>query len=642
MIILQCVQICKSFGIDQILSNIKLEIHDNDRIALVGRNGTGKSTLLKIIAGELSYDSGELIIPNDVNIGYLAQDSGLASNETIWEEMNTVFSHLKKMENELRQLEIEMGQKDKADVDKILKAYDQLQQTFKNEGGYQYEAEIRSVLAGLRFSASDYDKKISTLSGGQKTRLALGKLLLSKPDLLVLDEPTNHLDMDTLIWLEGYLSNYNGAILVVSHDRYFLDRIVSKVYELSNQRITRYNGNYSYYLDEKAKQFQLDLKSYEKQQEEVKRMEEFIQQNIARASTTKRAQSRRKQLQRMDMLDRPDHDNYSANFSFQIEKQSGNDVLSVNELSMGYAGKKLFEKVNVRLTRGESVALIGPNGIGKSTLIKGIAKKLTPMSGSISYGSNVTIGYYDQEQRQLSSNKTVLQELWDDYPQTPEKNIRTILGNFLFSGDDVLKIVSDLSGGEKARLALAKLMMQNANLLILDEPTNHLDINSKEVLEAALLDYPGTLLFVSHDRYFINRIASKVIELSPSGTKEYLGDYDYYMMKKQEEKEWEILQAEQKEQEVDKDDLTKQTKADYEKVKEHKKKQRQIQRKIEEIEGMIDEEEAKIQALEEQLLQPDIYQDHEKTLEINNTIEEAKNTIEQLLQQWEKLHEMSH
>lgn len=641
MIILQCIQISKSFGVDEILSNIKLEIHDKDRIALVGRNGAGKSTLLKIIAGELSYDSGDLIIPNDIKIGYLAQDSGLSSNKSIWEEMNLVFSHLKTMEKKLRQLEMKMAEGDTKDVQQILKEYDLLQQTFKEEGGYQYEADIRSVLAGLGFSKEDYDKKIDTLSGGQKTRLALGKLLLSKPNLLVLDEPTNHLDMDTLTWLEGYLSNYDGAIFIVSHDRYFLDRIVDKVYELSNHKITRYIGNYSNYLEEKAKQYERDIKKYEKQQDEVKRLEDFIQRNIARASTTRRAQSRRKQLQRMNIMDRPFRDDDAANFSFQISKQSGNDVLTVENLTMGYEGEKLFENINLKLSRGDSVALIGPNGIGKSTLIKGIAKKLAPMSGSITYGTNVTIGYYDQEQRQLTSNKTVLNELWDEYPHTDERTIRTVLGNFLFSGDDVLKIVSELSGGEKARLALAKLMMQKANLLILDEPTNHLDINSKEVLEAALLDYPGTILFVSHDRYFINRIANKVVELSRNGIKEYLGDYDYYVMKKQEEREWELLQNAKKKVTEDNHTAGKQTKSDYEKEKERKKKERQLKRKIEEIEQKIDEKEAQIKTLEEELFHPDTYHDHEKSLQITNSIEELKNDINDLLEQWEKLYEKS-
>ena len=353
--------------------------------------------------------------------------------------------------------------------------------------------------------------QISSLSGGQKTRLALGKLLLTKPDILILDEPTNHLDIETLSWLEQYLQSYDGAILIVSHDRYFLDKVVTQVYEVSRKQIGRFTGNYSSYLDQKAANYEREMKLYEKQQQEVADLQDFIQKNLARASTTKRAQSRRKKLEKMEMIDRPLGDEKSASFSFEIEKQSGNDVLAVDSLAVGYSNEKVSEDISFRAYKGESIALVGPNGIGKSTLLKTIIKRLPALAGTIQYGTNLAIGYYDQEQAELTSNKRVLNELWDDYPLKNEKEIRTVLGNFLFSGDDVLKIVSTLSGGEKARLALAKLMLEKANVLILDEPTNHLDLDSKEVLENALIDYPGTILFVSHDRYFINRIATKVL-----------------------------------------------------------------------------------------------------------------------------------
>ncbi|MBJ3790406.1 ABC-F family ATP-binding cassette domain-containing protein, partial [Bacillus sp. OA1] len=445
----------------------------------------------------------------------------------------------------------EMGKEEnfsnEATYERLLADYDQLQLNYKDQGGYQYEADIRSILSGLGFPVETHQTTISTLSGGQKTRLALGKLLLTKPDLLILDEPTNHLDIETLTWLEQYLQGYPGAILIVSHDRYFLDKLVTQVYEISNKESRRFVGNYSKYLDLKSALYEQEMKRYEKQQDEIAKLEDFVQKNIARASTTKRAQSRRKQLDRMELLTRPLGDSKSASFHFDIEKQSGNDVLQVNDATIGYDENPIIEHVTMRLTRGDSVALVGPNGIGKSTLLKSIVNKLPLLNGDVSFGSNVSVGYYDQEQANLTSSKRVLNELWDEYPLQPEKEIRTILGNFLLTGDDVLKPVSSLSGGQKARLALAKLMMQKSNLLILDEPTNHLDLNSKEILENALIDYPGTLLFVSHDRYFINRVTTTVVELSTEGAQEYLGDYDYYVEKKNEM----IERAELEQQESD-------------------------------------------------------------------------------------------
>ena len=583
MILLQVNQLTKYFGADLILSDIKLEIQSGDSVALVGRNGSGKSTLLKIIAGQMSYDSGEIVKPKDVTVGYLAQDTGLESELSIWEEMLSVFEDLRKQEKELRRLEKEMSDpdafQDPADFQKILSEYDRLQTEFKEKGGYQYEADIRSVLHGLNFHEYDYSTKISTLSGGQKTRLALGKLLLTKPDILILDEPTNHLDIETLSWLEQFLQNYRGAILVVSHDRYFLDKIVNHVYELSGTKITKYTGNYSAYLEQKAKNYERQLKRYEKQQEELAKLEEFIQRNIARAATAKLARSRRKQLQRMERISKPAGQEKTVSFGFKIDRQSGNDVLMVEDLSVGYGDKPVCRNISFKVTRGESVAIVGPNGIGKSTLLKTIVKKLPPLGGTIRFGTNVTVAYYDQELTDLYAGKDVLHELWDDHPMEKEQTIRSILGSFLFSGDDVLKPVRSLSGGEKARLALAKLMMKNANLLVLDEPTNHLDLESKEVLESALIDYPGTILFVSHDRYFMNRIATKVLELDSTGVTEYLGDYDYYVEKKLEQEELAKFKAAQEK----KEQAGQESRSSYEKQKEARRLERQRQRRLQEI-----------------------------------------------------------
>ncbi|MBG9443046.1 MULTISPECIES: ATP-binding cassette domain-containing protein [Bacillaceae] len=639
MILLQVNQLAKSFGADPILTNIKLEVQTRDRIALVGRNGAGKSTLLKIIAGHMAYDSGEIIKPKEVTIGYLAQNTGLESELSIWDEMLTVFSHLQNQEKQLRSLEEQMADPDilsNSDAyERVLKDYDKLQVDFKENGGYQYEADIRSILHGLNFSSLGYDTKISSLSGGQRTRLALGKLLLTKPDILILDEPTNHLDIETLSWLEQYLQGYSGAILIVSHDRYFLDKVVSQVYEISRHQIRKYPGNYSAYLDQKAANFEKEMKQFEKQQEEIAKLQDFIQRNLARASTTKRAQSRRKQLARMDVMDRPLGDEKSASFGFDIERQSGNEVLNIHSLAIGYE-EKVSENISMRLARGDSIALVGPNGIGKSTLLKTIIKKIPSFSGEIQYGSNVTIGYYDQEQAELTSNKRVLNELWDEYPLKPEKEIRTILGNFLFSGDDVLKTVSTLSGGEKARLALAKLMMQKSNFLILDEPTNHLDLDSKEILENALIDYPGTILFVSHDRYFINRITTKVVELSGSGATEYLGDYDYYVEKKQEQEE---LLALNEQVDTTASLPVKQDKNNYQLDKEAKKLERQRKRRMEEIEEQIEALETVIDANDQLLCDPNVYQNHEKVMEITNETDGAKAKLEELMEEWTLLAE---
>ena len=632
MILLQASGIQKSFGTDSILTNINLEVQSGERVALVGRNGSGKSTLLKIITGVEPYDAGELSFGKDVSIGYLEQNSTLQSSRSIYQELESVFAELLEKEKRLRVLEQEIA---KDHSEKRLEEYDRLLEEFTRAGGYTYHAEIQSVMHGLGFQNYSPDTPIGSLSGGQKTRISLGKLLLKKPDLLILDEPTNHLDIETLTWLENYLRHYPGAILVVSHDRYFLDKLVNKIYEISRGVSHRYTGNYSAYLQQKAADYERQMKLYEKQQKEIKNLEDFIQRNIARASTTKRAQSRRKKLEKMTIIERPKGDDKTAGIRFDIKKISGNDVLSAQDLIIGYGDKAIAKRLSFRLYREDSVALVGPNGMGKTTLLKTIIGALKPLEGSIRLGANVSIGYFDQEQKGLTPNKTVLNELWDDYPLMNEEDIRTALGSFLFTGDDVLKTVASLSGGERARLALAKLMMRRDNFLILDEPTNHLDLPSKEALEAALIDFPGTLLFVSHDRYFINRIATKVWELSSNGLTEYLGDYDYYVEKKAEQEELRKLQQENAPTRSAKSAEPMQD--SYEETKRKKQEERKRQRRIAELEEEISSLETAVQALEQQLLDPDVYMNHEKATEVNDQLSAKKSQLEALIDEWTEL-----
>ncbi|CUL61473.1 ABC-F type ribosomal protection protein [Listeria monocytogenes] len=645
MILLQVQQISKFFGAEVILDNIKLEVKTGDRIALVGRNGAGKSTLLKIIAGKMSYDGGTISKPKSVEIGYLAQNTGLESSKTIWDEMLSVFDSLRKMEADLRKMELRLGEpelyNDPEKYQALMTDYDTLQHTFKESGGYTYEAEIRSVLNGLRFYPEDYEVEIASLSGGQKTRLALAKLLLAKQDILVLDEPTNHLDIETLAWLETYLENYHGSLLIVSHDRYFLDKVVNQVYEISRTKIDYYKGNYSSFVNQKQAKLEQMWKEFDKQQKQIAKLEDFVARNIVRASTTKRAQSRRKQLEKMDVLGRPQGDEKAAHFGFQFEKQTGKDVLMVDQLSIGYAkDKRIASNLTFEMKRQDSLALVGPNGIGKSTLLKTLIRDIPALSGEFHFGAGVKIGYYDQEQAKLTSNKTVLMELWDDYPELNEVNVRTTLGNFLFSDDDVLKNVQSLSGGEKARLALAKLTLLEANVLILDEPTNHLDIESKEVLEAALIDFEGTILFVSHDRYFINRIASKIVELAPEKATVFLGDYDYYQEKLAEEKELARLDAEDRRKKGEQVEATASVrKLNYQEEKEQQKLLRQRKRKLEEIEKSMEETDEKIAELELQLTNPEVFQDHEKALEITQELDAVKADGEKLMEEWEQISE---
>ncbi|MEI3614768.1 ABC-F family ATP-binding cassette domain-containing protein [Pseudogracilibacillus sp. SO30301A] len=637
MILMQLKNIVKSFAGDIILHDINMEIQHRDRIAIVGRNGAGKSTLLKIMTGEMDYDRGEIFKTKDLTIGYLAQHNDLVSTHTILEEMLSVFTSFIEEEIELANLaeEIEKKSSNGKYDEKLINEYSRRQENFEQNGGYRYKSDVKGVLIGLGFPEEDFDLFVNDLSGGQKTRLSLGKLLLQRPELLILDEPTNHLDIATLTWLENYLSNYEKALLIVSHDRYFLDKIVNVVYEVAHKQTYKYHGSYSNFLQQKALNYERDLKLYERQQQEMKEMEDFIQRNIARASTTKRAQSRRKQLEKMEKIDRPLGDESSASFSFEIEKTSGNDVLSVNDFSYTHPDESeaLFKNVSFNLHRGERVALIGENGIGKTTLLKAIMLK---SQENIRLGSNVQIGYYAQEQENLTPKNTVLAEVWDEFPNKTEQEIRTVLGNFLFTGEEVEKNIFMLSGGEKARVSLAKLMLKRSNFLLLDEPTNHLDLMSKEVLEAALQDYAGTILFVSHDRYFINKIADKVFDLKHDGVTIYLGDYDYYLEKIMEQEE--IKKLEKNKNTKDKDNPN-YAQLSFTEQKRLQSKQRKKARQITKLEDKIEKLELKLEGIELSMTDPNNFNDHEKLLELTTASNEIKEQIERLMEEWTMLQE---
>lgn len=635
MIILQGNKIERSFSGDVLFDNINIQVDEKDRIALVGRNGAGKSTLLKILVGEEAPTSGEINTKRDLSLSYLAQDSRFESENTIFDEMLHVFDDVRSMESRLRKMEMQMAELTGDTFDKLLSDYDRLSEEFRVKGGFTYEAEIKAILNGFKFDESMWQMKISELSGGQNTRLALAKMLLEKPELLVLDEPTNHLDIETIAWLENYLVNYQGALIIVSHDRYFLDKVATITLDLTKHSLDRYVGNYSKFMDLKAEKLALEAKNYEKQAKEIAKLEDFVQRNLVRASTTKRAQARRKQLEKMERLDKPSAGQKSANMTFHADKVSGNVVLTVADAAIGYDDQILSAPINIDVKKFDAIAIVGPNGIGKSTLIKSIVGQIPFIKGTSTYGANVEVGYYDQTQSNLTRTNTVLDELWNDFSTTPEVEIRNRLGAFLFSGDDVKKSVSMLSGGERARLLLAKLSMQNNNFLILDEPTNHLDIDSKEVLEDALIDFDGTLLFVSHDRYFINRVATKVLEISEEGSTLYLGDYDYYLEKKAELEELARLKAEEA-QEKTTVVVEKAPANDYQAQKANQKELRKLTRRITEIENQLE----KIEAREEEISQAMLATNEASELiDLQKELDELTEQQENLMLEWEELSE---
>lgn len=526
MIIAQAQDLEQRFGGNTIFSNISFSVPDNARIGLVGPNGAGKTTLLKIMTGQQEPTSGQFTINKGLKVGYIAQENGLDEDKTIWDEMLTVFNDLIEKNKKITKMQEQIA--DHPEDEDLLKRYDQLAYDFEQEGGFTYQAEIKSILNGFNFKENTWNKVIGTLSGGEKTRLAFVKLLLQKPPVLLLDEPTNYLDLDTLDWLEAFLKNYQGAIITVSHDQYFLDHLANQIFELNFGKLITFKGNYSQYVKERELMDSQQEAAYEKQQEKIKKEEEFIQKNLVRASTTKRAQSRRKVLDKMERIKPPKH-KQKVRINFTSERPSGKEVLIAKDLTIGYPDKVMVSDIDFQVNKNDRVAIIGPNGIGKSTLLKTIMKKLEPKGGSIKYGASLDIGYYDQELQSLDPSKTVLDTIWDRHKTMPEKDVRSILASFLFTAEDIDKTVGQLSGGQKARLTLTVLSLEKDNFLLMDEPTNHLDIEAKEVLEEALDNYDGTLLFVSHDRYFINELANKIISVRDGHAKIYNCNYSYYL-----------------------------------------------------------------------------------------------------------------
>ena len=631
--LIQLNNVTKNFVVNEIFSNVKMEINDKDRVAIVGRNGAGKSTLLKIISGELSFDSGERTVSKNTTIGYLSQEFIVREDLSIYEEMITCFDEIISLEANLEKLSYELTPENIENDPGLLDRFDRLQNEVLTHKDYHYKSKIESVLYGLDFTKDVFDKKISTFSGGEKTRLSMAKLLLSEPDLLILDEPTNHLDMENVAWLENYLSSYNGAIVIVSHDRYFLDKVVNVVYNLEFGKLKKYVGNYSKFLKQYEEDYEKQLKEFTSQQKDIKRLEEFVQKNIARASTSKMAKSRQKVLDKMELIDNPKKDDKAANIEFKIKEQSGRDVLMIENLKVGYDGKQVGNAYNFSVYKGDRIAIVGRNGIGKSTLIKTIAKKQNAIGGSVHYGSKVSLGYYDQKQAEFESSKTILNELWDEYPLMKEAEVRTVLGRFLFRGDSVLKIVRDLSGGEKARLQLAKLMLEKNNLLVLDEPTNHLDITSKQVLEDALENYEGTIVFVSHDRYFINKIANKVLDITGDDYSIYLGNYDYYL----EKREQELIAKKLKEEKTE--EVQEKVANDYVLGKEEKKRIRKLERTREELLEKIESLEEKVSLVNNELTKEEVYIDAIKVQEYNEELRSLNQEIEDLNNTWLEIEE---
>lgn len=639
MILLQLNDLTKSFDGEDIFNNVDFEVKTGERIGIVGRNGAGKSTLMKIIAGVEDYDSGHISKSKNLKLGYLTQQMTLNTDQTVFEEMSKPFEAMKNLEQEMK-LETDWlaqhaNEYDTEAYKSHIDRYEALSNQFEQQDGYQYESKIKTVLHGLNFSEADFDRPINDFSGGQKTRLSLAQMLLSEPDLLLLDEPTNHLDMETTQWLESYLNYFKGAIVIISHDRYFLDKIVTQIYDVALGDVQHYVGNYAQFINQRDKYYEKRMQEYENQQAEIKRLETFVDKNIARASTTGMAKSRRKMLEKIERINKPMIDAKSANIQFEFDRNTGNDVFHIKNLEIGYESP-ITKGINFEVTKGDHIAIIGPNGIGKSTLIKTIANIQNALNGTITTGANLKIGYYDQKQAEFKSNKTILDYLWDQYPTMNEKDIRAVLGRFLFVQEDVKKIINDLSGGEKARLQLALLMLERNNVLILDEPTNHLDIDSKEMLEQALANFKGTILFVSHDRYFINELANKVYDLDSEGGTMYLGNYQYYIEKTEENA---ALKAKEELENPTVDDTVIKQNDSYIDQKQQKREQRQIERQIETCELNIETYEEEINDINHQLTLPDVYSNPEKANSLAISKSEIEQKLEQVMAEWAELQE---
>ena len=635
MLVLQVQQVARRFGADTLFEHVSMSIEDHGRVGLVGRNGAGKSTLLKIIAGINEPDEGTVSSAKGMTIGYLPQDAGLDSDNSVWDEMLTVFATQQSQERQLRELEQQIADPtadhQSAAYTRLLSAYDQQQHDFEANNGYGYQAAIRGVLHAFHFDESTFERNVMSFSGGQKTQLALAKYLLQQPDLLILDEPTNHLDIQTLSWLEDYLKGYPGAVLVVSHDRYFLDHVVQDVFDMNQHTLTHYHGNYSAYLTQKAERIKTEQRAFEKQQTQINALEDFVNRNIVRASTTKRAQSRRKQLAKMEKLEAPKDDDQSIRIRFTPSSESGKEVLNVDDVSIGYdAAKPLATNINIHVVKQHVVGIVGPNGVGKSTLLKSILNQLPLLAGTVKVGGSVTIGYYDQEQAVLHDEKTVLSEVWDEHPTMPERDIRTLLGSFLFTGDDVAKPVHNLSGGERARLSLTKLSLDHDNFLILDEPTNHLDIDSREVLEEALNNFMGTVLFVSHDRYFINQVATEVVELSASGTRWFEGDYDDYQAALTKQ-----AAAQEGSSDTEATSTTNTGSSDFAANKATQREQRKLQRSLDDLESQVDDLDQQMATITAAMQAPENAADIGKLTDFQHQLDDLSAQSDTLSSQWE-------
>lgn len=628
MIIAQGHQLAKQFGANPLFTNVNFSIENNARIGLVGPNGVGKTTLLKIMTGQEESSHGEFSVNKDIDLGYIAQENSLDETKTIWDEMLSVFDNLIAEGKKLENLQIKIS--DNPTDQELLKRYDQMQFAFEQKGGYTYETDIKSILNGFNFPKERWDHKIGALSGGEKTRLSFVKLLLKKPKLLLLDEPTNYLDLDTLDWLEGFLKNYDGAILTVSHDQYFLDHLASQIFELQHGQLTVFKGNYTQYLAQRQLRDRQQEAAYEKQQAEIKEKEEFIQKNLVRASTTKRAQSRRKQLEKMERIDPPKHQN-KVKIHFESDRPSGKEVLIAKDLTIGYPDKTMVSDISFQVNKGDRVAIIGPNGIGKSTLLNTIMKKLSVKNGSIKYGASLDIGYYDQELQGLDYKKTVIDTIWDRHKSMPEKDVRSILASFLFTAKDIDKVVGQLSGGQRARLTLTVLALEHDNFLIMDEPTNHLDLDAKEVLEKALKDFDGTLLFVSHDRYFINQLANKIISVRNGHAKIYEGNYEYYLAEKQKP----INQVEEVATSIPEKPAN-ENKLSYQEQKKLDSQKRKLQRKVDELEKQIDQLEQKANEIQEEMANPEIASNFDKLGPLQEDLSKVQEEIEVASSKWEE------